>query len=152
MAVKVSKSIRIDSNILANKAAIDQDMSAAMGAMANAILKNAAILAPKKSKTMANSGQVTGYGTQRDITFGGPSVARNGKGYDYTRVQENGGYGKVKFQHYTTSGTGPKFLENAAKAIIKQGIQQYLNSPGKKVLKKGFNIYDHVSTPEIYGK
>lgn len=142
--MKVS-SVRINSNSTAAVAVINRNLSSAVGAMANAIQKNAAVLAPKKSKTMANSGQVTGSGLERKITFGGSSVARNGRGYDYTRVQEAGGYGSVVFSNYTTPRTGAHFLETAAKAVVQQGIRPYLKKDNS-VLAKGFDIHDYFIT------
>jgi len=117
MAVKVS-SVRIDSNILANKAAIDQNLSAAIYNMANAILQTSRMVAPMKTGRLRYSGQVTGYGLEREISYNTPYAAYQERG-----MRKDGSH---VVRRYTTAGTGAHYLEKTAEAIVQKGIQPYL--------------------------
>lgn len=118
--MKVS-SVRINSNATATVAVINRNLSAAVGAMANAILATSRMTAPLKTGALRYSGQVKGGGLQRDITYGSGRVP-------YAAYQERGARadGSHVVRHYTTPGTGKDFLKNAGEAIVKKGIKPYL--------------------------
>lgn len=117
MAVKVSR-VRIDSKATATVAVINQNLSSAVGAMANAILATSKMVTPMKSGKLRYSGQVTGYGLQRDISY---NTA-------YAAYQERGmrADGSHVVRHYTTPGTGAHYLEKTAEKIVQKGIQPYI--------------------------
>lgn len=92
-----------------------------LGRMAQAILATARSKAPRKDGNLANTGRVSGTGNEREITFGG-------QGIKYAHAQEEGTNGKVVFRHYTTPGTGKKYLEKSGEQIAKKGIKPYLPS------------------------
>ena len=117
MAVKVS-SVRIDSNATAAAAVINQNLSSAVGAMANAILQTSKMVTPMKSGRLRYSGQVTGYGLEREISYNTPYAAYQERGMrlDGTHV----------VRRYTTPGTGSHYLEKTAEAIVQKGIQPYI--------------------------
>lgn len=94
------------------------NLNNALDAMADAIMKNAIVTAPKKTGAMRNSSRVKRTGnTSREIVFGGGNIP-------YAHYQEVGGYGKIK--NYTTPGTGAHYLQNAGDRVSKAGIGAYL--------------------------
>lgn len=94
------------------------NLNNAMTAMADAVMKNAMVTAPKLTGALRYSSRVrTTADNSREVIFGSATVP-------YAHYQETGGYGKIK--HYTTPGTGPHYLENAGNAVAKRGIGVYL--------------------------
>lgn len=114
---------KIDSKATAVEAMIRQNLTSAVGAMANAILSTSRMKAPKKDNHLRSSATVRGSGLQRDIVYG-QGLAAYGKGFNYAAYQEN--KEKTARSHYTTPGTGPHFLEESGEAIVKKGIQVYI--------------------------
>lgn len=90
-----------------------------LGRMTQAILATARQKVPRKYGNLANTGRVSGTGNEREISFGG-------QGVKYAHAQEEGTNGIVVFKHYTTPGTGKKYLEKSGEQIAKKGIKPYL--------------------------
>ena len=114
-------SVRVDSNATATAAIINRNLSSAIGAMAIAILATSRMKAPLKSGALRYSGQVTGSGLTKNISYGSGRVP-------YAAYQERGMRkdGSHKVRHYTTPGTGAHYLEEAAEKIVQKGIKPYL--------------------------
>ena len=113
--------VRIDSRATAVQAQIKQNLSNAVGAMANAILSTSRMVAPKKDNHLRSSASVRGSGLQRDVVYGSMAVP-------YAAYQERGmrADGSHKVRNYTTPGTHAHFLEESGDAIVKKGIGAYL--------------------------
>ncbi len=82
--------------------------------MAQDAVNIAKLTAPMKVGNLRDSGHVEGMGLQVKAVFGDSSVR-------YAAVQE-----KKQFSHYTTPGTGPKYLKNGGDAAVQKGIKTYL--------------------------
>lgn len=117
----MSATVRIDSRAVAVKAQIEQNLSSAVGAMANAILSTSRMKAPKKDNHLRSSAAVRGTGLTRDVVYGSASVP-------YAAYQERGmrANGSHKVRNYTTPGTQAHFLEESGDEIAKKGIGAYL--------------------------
>lgn len=98
----------------------EQNLRNGLDAMADAIMKNAMVIAPKKFGTLKNSAKVRKINnTTREVVFGGGNVP-------YAHYQEMGGYGNKIVKNYTTPGTGAHYLEKSGDSVAKQGIGSYI--------------------------
>lgn len=90
-------------------------------AMAEAVLARSLITVPRKNGDLTNSGRVEGNGLERSVIYGGNEVP-------YAAYQERGERldGSHKVQHYTTPGTGSRYLQNAFESVLKEGIGSYI--------------------------
>lgn len=99
----------------------ETNVQSALGAMADAIHSRALMTVPRKTGNLANSGRVDGHGLQRTVTFGGGNIL-------YGDYQERGMRidGSRVVTHYTTAGTGARYLETAFDTVVKEGIGKYI--------------------------
>lgn len=88
--------------------------------MAKATVAGAKMTVPKKTGVLALSGKASLEGSDSAVARFGDSDVR------YAAVQEVGMRKGVKFTHYTTPGTGPRYLKKAGDAVAKKGIKPYL--------------------------
>jgi hypothetical protein len=95
-----------------------QNLTNAIEAMADAIMKVAKVKAPKLNGPLRNSSHINRISpTSREIVFGGSGV-------NYAYYQERG-YTSGPVRHYTTPGTQAHYLEETGDQISKQGIKAY---------------------------
>ena len=127
---KSLKFVKIKSNSGAVSLMIENNVSSAIRLMADAVKTNSRMIAPKKNNHLRSSAQTFSSGKfKKVVAYGSASVpyaAPQERGY----ITRNGK--KVFFHHYTTPGTHAHFLEQAGDAVIKQGIEHYLNKIGRK--------------------
>lgn len=99
----------------------ETNVKSALGAMADAIQSRALMTVPRKTGNLANSGRVGGQGLERTVTFGGGNIL-------YGDYQERGMRidGSRVVTHYTTAGTGARYLETAFDTVVKEGIGKYI--------------------------
>lgn len=98
-----------------------QNLTNAIEAMADAIMKVAKAKAPKLNGPLRNSSHINRISpTSREIVFGGSGV-------NYAMYQERGmrADGTHVVRHYTTPGTQAHYLEETGDQISKQGIKAY---------------------------
>ena len=89
----------------------------ALRAMAQNILNDSKVLAPKKTGTMRRTSQI------KKIPDG--FQIRYGDGINYAWYQERG-YTSGPVRFYTTPGTQAHYLETASERVIKQGIARFM--------------------------
>lgn len=98
-----------------------QNLTNAIEAMADAIMKNAKVKAPKLTGKLQYSSHINRLTpTSREIVFGG-------SGIPYAMYQERGmrADGTHVVRHYTTPGTQAHYLQTSGDAITQQGIGVY---------------------------
>lgn len=88
----------------------------ALPKMAESIKITAVMKAPKRLGPLRESVKVENSKRLSEISFG-----NNGR-IPYARYQE---YGNPAW-HFTTPGTGPKYLRNATEAAARKGIQAFI--------------------------
>lgn len=99
----------------------EQNLTNAIEAMADAIMKVAKAKAPKLHGHLRNSSHINRISpTAREIVFGGSGVK-------YAMYQERGmrADGTHVVRNYTTPGTQAHYLQESGDAITKQGIKAY---------------------------
>lgn len=97
------------------------NLETALNSMGEAILARARVTVPRKNGYLSDSGRVEGQGLSREVIFGSGSVP-------YAAYQERGeryGGGYV-VKHYTTPGTGKRYLRNAFDSVIKEGLGRFM--------------------------
>lgn len=89
--------------------------------MAEAVLARARITVPRKNGDLSDTGRVEGNGLEREVIYGDENVP-------YAAYQERGERldGSHKVRHYTTPGTGSRYLQNAFESVLKEGIGSYI--------------------------
>lgn len=98
-----------------------QNLTNALEAMADAIMKTAKVKAPRLTGKLRDSSHINRLSqTSREIVFD----AQDSKGKSYAWYQERG-YTSGPVRHYTTSGTQAHYLQESGDAITKQGIGAY---------------------------
>lgn len=110
-----------------------QNLTNALEAMADAIMKVAKAKAPKLHGPLRNSSHINRISpTSREIVFGGSGVRyamyqERGMRAKYAMYQERGmrAYGTHVVRHYTTAGTQAHYLEETGNQIVKQGLKAY---------------------------
>lgn len=98
-----------------------QNLTNAIEAMADAIMKNAKVKAPKLTGKLQYSSHINRLTpTSREIVFGG-------SGIPYAMYQERGmrADGTHVVRNYTTPGTQAHYLQTSGDAITQQGIGVY---------------------------
>ena len=91
----------------------------ALRAMAQNIVNDSKVLAPKKEGTLRRTATI------RQIPDG--VQVRYGDGIRYAMAQERGIVGgKYPVRRYTTPGTQAHYLETASNRVIKQGIARFM--------------------------
>lgn len=101
-----------------------QNLTNALEAMADAIMKNAKVKAPKLKGPLRNSSHINRLSpTSREIVFN----ATGKNGVSYAMYQERGmrADGTHIVRHYTTAGTQAHYLQESGDQIVKQGIGVY---------------------------
>lgn len=101
-----------------------QNLTNALEAMADAIMKNAKVKAPKLKGPLRNSSHINRLSpTSREIVFN--ATGKNGA--SYAMYQERGmrADGTHIVRHYTTAGTQAHYLQESGDQIVKQGIGVY---------------------------
>lgn len=101
-----------------------QNLTNALEAMADAIMKNAKVKAPKLKGPLRNSSHINRLSpTSREIVFN--ATGKNGQ--SYAMYQERGmrADGSHVVRHYTTAGTQAHYLQESGDQIVKQGIGVY---------------------------
>lgn len=100
----------------------EQNLSNAITAMADGVMKNAMIRVPKKKNTLKNSARVNKVNAYtREIIFGG-------KGVKYAMYQERGerADGTHKVRNYTTPNTGKHYLQDAGENAVRKGLKAFI--------------------------
>lgn len=96
----------------------------ALGKMAQSIKAESQLKAPlsEGGGALRKSVRIVKANKQVSIIYGGGSVA-------YAGYQERGARydGTHKVRHYTTSGTGAHYLEEAGKRVTAEGIRRWLH-------------------------
>lgn len=97
------------------------NLESGLSAMAESVRGRATLTVPRKNHYLAESGRVEGEGLEREVIFGSESVP-------YAGYQERGMAfdGSRVVRHYTTAGTGSRYLQNAFETVLKQGIGSYM--------------------------
>lgn len=114
----MSKSVEFKDYSRAWLAVESQNLTNAIEAMADAIMKVAKVKAPKLNNHLRDSSHINRISpTSREIVFGGSGV-------NYAYYQERG-YTSGPVRHYTTPGTQAHYLEETGDQISKQGIKAY---------------------------
>lgn len=90
-------------------------------AMADAVLARARITVPRKYGDLSDTGRVEGNGLEREVIYGDMD-------HRYAAYQERGERidGSYKVKHYTTPGTGSRYLQNAFESVLNEGIRSYI--------------------------
>ena len=89
--------------------------------MAKATVAGAKMTVPRRDGPLGDSGKASLEGNDSAVARFGNTDVR------YAAVQELGKRkGAKKFTHYTTPGTGPRYLKKAGDAVAKKGIKPYL--------------------------
>lgn len=117
----MSKAVEFKDYSRAWLAVESQNLTNAIEAMADAIMKVAKAKAPKLHSPLRNSSHINRVSpTSREIVFGGSGVK-------YAMYQERGmrADGTHVVRHYTTAGTQAHYLEETGDLISKQGIKAY---------------------------
>ena len=118
----MSVSVKFKDNSDAWTAVEKQNLTNAVEAMADAIMKLAKAKAPKLNNKLRESSHINRLNpTSREIVFGGSGVK-------YAMYQERGmrADGTHIVRNYTTAGTQAHYLEETGDSIVKQGIKAYL--------------------------
>lgn len=102
-------------------AVFQKNVESSLQAMADATLSRARMTVPRKNGYLSESGRTDGSGLERYVIFGNQSVRyagyqERGMAYDGSRI----------VRHYTTPGTGSRYLQNAFKSVLGEGIQRFL--------------------------
>lgn len=98
-----------------------QNLTNAIEAMADAIMKVAKAKAPKLTGALRDSSHINRLSkNSREIVFD----AKNDRGKSYAYYQERG-YTSGPVRRYTTPGTQAHYLQESGDAITKQGIKAY---------------------------
>lgn len=89
--------------------------------MAEAVLARSRITVPRKSGDLTETGRVEGKDLEREVIYGDED-------HRYAAYQERGERfdGTHKVQHYTTPGTGSRYLLNAFESVLNEGIGSYI--------------------------
>lgn len=98
-----------------------QNLTNAIEAMADGIMKIAMVKAPKLKGNLRYSSHINRLNpTEREIVFGG-------SGIPYAMYQERGmrADGTHVVRNYTTAGTQAHYLEETGDQIVKQGLKAY---------------------------
>lgn len=117
----MSKTVEFKDYSQAWLAVESQNLTNAIEAMADAIMKVAKAKAPKLHGPLRNSSHINRISpTSREIVFGGTGVR-------YAMYQERGmrADGTHVVRHYTTAGTQAHYLEETGDQIVKQGLKAY---------------------------
>lgn len=95
----------------------------ALNNMAETTLSRARMTVPRKTGRLSESGRVVSEKIlEKGVVFG------NGSDVRYAGYQERGMAldGSRVVRHYTTPGTGSRYLLNAFESVLKEGIKNYL--------------------------
>lgn len=117
----MSRTVEFKDNSDAWLAVEKQNLTNAIEAMADAIMKIAKAKAPKLHNHLRDSSHINRISpTSREIVFGGSGVK-------YAMYQERGmrADGTHVVRHYTTPGTQAHYLEETGNQIVKQGLKAY---------------------------
>ena len=99
-----------------------QNLTNAIEAMADAIMKVSKVKTPKLNNKLRESSHINRLNpTSREIVYGGSGV-------QYAMYQERGmrADGTHVVRNYTTAGTHAHYLEETGDSIVKQGLKAYL--------------------------
>lgn len=114
-------SVEFKDNSKAWLAVEEQNLTNAIEAMADAVMKTAKVKAPKLTGKLRDSSHINRLSSSsREVVFD----AKNDKGKSYAYYQERG-YTSGPVRHYTTAGTQAHYLKESGDAITKQGIGVY---------------------------
>lgn len=95
------------------------EMNRALQTMANTILKESQALAPTDTGVMKRGARVVTGNKQAAVIYPGPYAGYQERGERY------GGSHKVR--HYTTPGTGKRYLKTTGNRVVERGIRWYLS-------------------------
>lgn len=99
-----------------------QNLTNAIEAMADGIMKIAMVKAPRQYGNLRDSAHINRISpTEREIIFN--AKTKDGS-KSYAWYQERG-YTSGPVRHYTTPGTQAHYLEETGNQIVKQGLKAY---------------------------
>lgn len=110
-----SVSVSVQDNTQAFLEAQQRKIQSALEKMATDAMRSARMTVPRKTGDLSHSGHVEKAGTLGAKAIYGSDKVR------YAAKQE-----VTQFKHYTTPGTGPRYLRKAGDAVQKKGIKAYL--------------------------
>ncbi len=98
----------------------ERSLEKGLDKITKAILSRAQVRVPLKDGNLKASGEVSGRGLSRTVSFG--------KGMKYGAYQERGERfdGTHKVRRYTTAGTGKRYLKESGDSVLKEGLKKYL--------------------------